>query len=397
MPLKNFGLIASLPASPLVGDEFTATDTGQKLSCLAVGVWTEDVGPASPHGGAHENGGADELDVTGLSGVLADPQVPAAHVQAPASITPQGTGSGLDADLLDGLHAAAFEAAGSAVAAVAAHEGMADPHPGYQRESEKGAASGYASLDTAGDVPATQLDKAPLPRNFIDGALLSYISANVVSAGAAGEISRLRDLADTFNISFTGILSADIALSGAGGLDTGVEARNVWYAVHVIADSAGVNPAALMLSLSADTPTLPAGYDKFRRVGWVRNGATAFRDFRTIGKGRERRVYHYEDLATGRDLLVGGGATTWTNVGGDLAAPPGCEEMGVLLEQTVAAIVARIRPNNSGVDAQYYTAPGASVIYARIPLQNINERFQYENSAIGGSVNIYAVDYREFL
>ena len=32
----------------------------------------------------------------------------------------------------------------------AAHEAASDPHAGYQRESEKNAASGYAGLNTAG-------------------------------------------------------------------------------------------------------------------------------------------------------------------------------------------------------------------------------------------------------
>lgn len=42
-------------------------------------------------------------------------------------------------------------------AALTAHEAAADPHPGYQRESEKAAANGYASLDATGKVPAAQL------------------------------------------------------------------------------------------------------------------------------------------------------------------------------------------------------------------------------------------------
>src|SRR4029453_17810775 len=42
-------------------------------------------------------------------------------------------------------------------AAVAAHAAPADPHAGYQKESEKAAASGYASLDVTGKVPAAQL------------------------------------------------------------------------------------------------------------------------------------------------------------------------------------------------------------------------------------------------
>src|SRR3990167_5732256 len=42
-------------------------------------------------------------------------------------------------------------------AKVDSHAGAADPHTGYQKESEKGAASGYASLGAGGLVPISQL------------------------------------------------------------------------------------------------------------------------------------------------------------------------------------------------------------------------------------------------
>lgn len=42
-------------------------------------------------------------------------------------------------------------------AAVAAHAAAADPHTGYQKESEKGGASGYASLDGSAKVPIAEL------------------------------------------------------------------------------------------------------------------------------------------------------------------------------------------------------------------------------------------------
>lgn len=41
--------------------------------------------------------------------------------------------------------------------AVSAHAAAADPHTGYQKESEKGAASGYASLDGTTKVPTAEL------------------------------------------------------------------------------------------------------------------------------------------------------------------------------------------------------------------------------------------------
>lgn len=49
------------------------------------------------------------------------------------------------------------EEAGAAAAAVTVHEGASDPHAQYQKESEKGAANGYAGLGSDGKVPAAQL------------------------------------------------------------------------------------------------------------------------------------------------------------------------------------------------------------------------------------------------
>ena len=49
------------------------------------------------------------------------------------------------------------EAVGVANSAVAAHAGASDPHVGYQKESDKGIASGYASLDGTIKVPLAQI------------------------------------------------------------------------------------------------------------------------------------------------------------------------------------------------------------------------------------------------
>jgi hypothetical protein len=84
------------------------------------------------HAASHQNGGADEISIAGLSGLAADPQTPAAHTHD-------------------------YEPSGAAAATVAAHEGESDPHTQYQKESEKGAANGYASLGADGKVPSSQL------------------------------------------------------------------------------------------------------------------------------------------------------------------------------------------------------------------------------------------------
>lgn len=52
---------------------------------------TDLLGPVetliNDHSARHENGGADKISVAGLSGVLADPQTPAAHTHNAADIT----------------------------------------------------------------------------------------------------------------------------------------------------------------------------------------------------------------------------------------------------------------------------------------------------------------------
>lgn len=107
-----------------------------------------------------------------------------------------GTGSGLDADLLDGLHAAAFEATGTAASLIAtheaagnphptyatdadltAHEGAADPHTGYQKESEKGAANGYASLDGSTLVPDAQIPPGIARDSEVTAAISTHEAA----------------------------------------------------------------------------------------------------------------------------------------------------------------------------------------------------------------------------
>jgi hypothetical protein len=59
-----------------------------------------------------------------------DARVPLAHVHAPADITPQGSGSTLDADLLDGYDATAFALAGSGVLSLAGTANRVTVSPG---------------------------------------------------------------------------------------------------------------------------------------------------------------------------------------------------------------------------------------------------------------------------
>jgi hypothetical protein len=52
-----------------------------------VEMWIDDAGGIPAHAVSHQAGGIDEINVAGLSGVLADPQTPAAHTHVEADIT----------------------------------------------------------------------------------------------------------------------------------------------------------------------------------------------------------------------------------------------------------------------------------------------------------------------
>ena len=70
---------AGVPAAgPGMGISWFETDTGDLYEWDGA-TWTRVGGSTTSHASDHENGGGDEIDVTGLSGVLADPQTPVTH------------------------------------------------------------------------------------------------------------------------------------------------------------------------------------------------------------------------------------------------------------------------------------------------------------------------------
>ena len=86
-------------------EEYICTD-----SATGAAVWKLTTGsavPPLPHAASHENGGADEISVTGLSGTLADAQTPAAHAASHLSTGSDAidefTGATAGVDGLDGL------------------------------------------------------------------------------------------------------------------------------------------------------------------------------------------------------------------------------------------------------------------------------------------------------
>lgn len=168
-----------------------------------------------------------------------------------------------------------------------------------------------AELTGASGLLQSNIDSVPrTPRGYIHGLGMLRLDDDSVQVGSGV----CRDAENSFDIVSDTNVTVDKTLSGAGGLDTGSESDDTWYAVHIIADSTGSNSPNGLLSLSASDPTLPAGYDKFRRVGWVRvNAVGRFRRFLQIWQGQTRRLV-WDETRSDMRVLNGANATTFTEI-----------------------------------------------------------------------------------
>lgn len=151
-------------------------------------------------------------------------------------------------------------------------------------------------------MPNTPIKNAGF--EYINGLNLSRTDDEniVIAAGIC------RDSTNTNDITVASALTVNNLTQGVNGLDTGTVANSTFYAVFVIADSTGYETTAGLISTSATAPTLPGGYDMFRRVGWVKTDGTAdFLEFRQEGAGSDRWMWY--DVAIATDITAGASAT----------------------------------------------------------------------------------------
>lgn len=147
-------------------------------------------------------------------------------------------------------------------------------------------------------------------------ALVVNITSNTVVTCEVG--STFRDSANTKEMSVTGSAqTADITTAGKGGLDSGSEASNTWYAFLIIEDSTGVNAQDTLLVAAANYPdsiTYPTGYDLHRRVCWVRNNASSNFLYGHMYGGQ----FTYADAQSVQSAL---NSTSFTDISCTAAAP----------------------------------------------------------------------------
>lgn len=109
------------------------------------------------------------------------------------------------------------------------------------------------------------------------------------------------------------------ATVGVNGVDIAVLVASSFYAVYAIGDSTNHQPTAGLLSLNATTPSLPYGYDMYRRIGWVLTDVSAnILIFWQYGSG-SGRTYYYD---VGITALTAGTSATYAPIVLTASVPP---------------------------------------------------------------------------
>jgi len=140
----------------------------------------------------------------------------------------------------------------------------------------------------------------PAGDNSNNVATTAFVAQNKTATGFVG--LTLSSAGDSLTVAAgsvtdsTGIttltLPSDLAKTNAGtwvagnnrpGLDAGVIAASTWYYIFIIGQPGGANTDVL-ISLSLSSPTLPAGYTLFRRLGAMfTDGLTNWTSFFQMG------------------------------------------------------------------------------------------------------------------
>jgi hypothetical protein len=146
-------------------------------------------------------------------------------------------------------------------------------------------------------------------------------------------------------------LSASVATSGSNGIDTGTLAASTWYSVWVIYNGSAV---ASLLSLSATTPTMPAGYTFRRRVGWIRTDSSvnkypiAFTQYNAKVTWKLYGSAYYPLMASGTVGTITSAAYSPVSVSVDAFIPPTAMEIILKPHAATTGACCAVTPGAAG-------------------------------------------------
>lgn len=199
---------------------------------------------------------------------------------------------------------------------------------------------------------------------------------------------------DTFDMTLSAAVDADITSSGAGGLDTGTAASNTWFYIWLIYNPTTTTYAA-MLSLSSTAPTMPSGYTLKRRVGTTKWRTVDLIKFRTIMLGSTAYVQFDEFWA----ILSAASSTIWVTLSAASYVPPTSRMMYGIFYVERNNQTTGLRFNENGSSQTYpFLMQGydSTVVHGHCPLDT-SQQLQYQTYNAGDAASIFVFGYIEEL
>lgn len=131
---------------------------------------------------------------------------------------------------------------------------------------------------------------------YVNGLQLARTGNKTITI-ASGACSNSNDANDITLASTVTITGTNVG--AVNGVDVAAIIASTFYAVYLIGDSTDFNATGGLLSLSASQPSLPFGYDMYRRIGYVLTDSSAnILLFWQYGNGGGRRMYYDTPIAT---------------------------------------------------------------------------------------------------
>lgn len=221
---------------------------------------------------------------------------------------------------------------GTASASMSAHVAAADPHTQYQRESEKGAASGYASLDGATKVPIAQIPTGSTSTTVCIGndARLSDARTPTAHTHAAADI-------------VSGTLATALLGSGTANSSTFLRGDQTWATpadtgitqlTGDVTAGPGSGSQAATIAANAVTNTKLADMAQATIKGRAVGAGTG--DPTDLTPAQATAILDaFTSALKGLVPASGGGTTNFLRADGTWAAPPGGGGSGASLEASI--------------------------------------------------------------
>lgn len=228
---------------------------------------------------------------------------------------------------------------------------------------------------------------------YVDNLAIAYTNATsfILADGAARDSTNIND------IILSNAITININAVGANGVDIAFTANRV-YSLYVIGDSTSHQPTAGILSLNVTTPSMPFGYDMFRRIGFIYiNISSEIEPFFQYGK-KQDRIYYYNSPIT---ILAGGASATLANVALPVVQSRYTEVYFAWDITAGAASTAQLAPfgTTSTTGNVVFSIGAAStvkgMVWANIGLNGVTPTIKYMISA--GTLDLAVAGFKDFI